>query len=58
MRVEEAIRSGGPAGLKWLLAQDDQIEGILRHLAAAREFKLHGDTHAARSILTLRRPGA
>ncbi len=56
-RIEELLRCYGQQGLAWGLYADDILEGLLRQLASAREYKLHGDTEAAKSILALRRPG-
>ena len=57
IRVEEWLAQGGVQGLAFGLQSDDVLEGLLRQLASAREFKLTGDAPAARAILAMRRPG-
>jgi len=56
LRVEEWLRWGGVNGVAQVLMTDDLLEGVLRQLAAAREFKLTGDSVAARAILAMKRP--
>ena len=57
IRVEEYLARGGMPALLWGLNTDDVLEGTLRQLASAREFKLHGDSQAARALLAFKRPG-
>lgn len=57
MRVNELMRRAGIPGLLEGLQSDDILEGTLRQLAVARDYKLHGDSAAARAILALKRPG-
>ena len=57
MRVNEHTRTGGIPELLVGLQTDDMLEGVLRQLAAAKDYKLHGDSAAARAILCLKRPG-
>ena len=57
LRVEEWLQQGGVHGLAVGLQTDDLLEGLLRQLASAREYKLTGDGPASRAILAMRRPG-
>ena len=56
LRVAELSRLG-PQALATGLATDDLLEGLLRQLAAAREFRLNRDSEAANRILGFRMPG-
>eukprot|EP00974_Lingulodinium_polyedra_P053511 5141356-Lingulodinium_polyedra.AAC.1 len=56
MRVEE-FQQQGPQALAWGLQHDDMLEGLLRQLASAREYKLTGDAQAAQRVLGFRAPG-
>eukprot|EP00974_Lingulodinium_polyedra_P051962 4998169-Lingulodinium_polyedra.AAC.1 len=56
VRIEE-LRQQGAQALAWGLQHDDMLEGLLRQLAAAREFKLTGDSQAAARVGGFRVPG-
>ena len=55
-RIKEFSDQGVQA-LAWGLSNDDLLEGLLRQLAAAREFRITKDAEAANRILGFRAPG-
>ena len=57
MRIQELIKSGGPPALQWGLMHDDMLEGGLRQLAAASEYKRTHDSALAQHMVGFRTPG-
>ena len=55
--IKEYVDAGGPRALQWALEHDELLEGLLRQLAAAREFKRTGDAVQANRVLGFRTPG-
>ena len=56
LRLKE-LADKGPQALAIGLSSDDVLEGMLRQLAAAKEFKSTHDSEAANRILGFRAPG-
>ena len=47
LRIDEFWRAGAAKAVMWALLHDDLLEGSIRQMAFAREFKLTGDEMAA-----------
>ena len=58
MRVQELVQTAGAASLSDAMLKDDQLEVLLRQLAAAREYRLSGDAEAANHVLGVQPSGA